>query len=230
MQEETSEKLEPDGHATLPEPLYDNFLARSCPVPVKCGENIFIQGGEDRDVFLIRSGKFQVALALDNGRELILSEMGPGCIFGEMSALDGWARAARVHACEDGELARMEPRDFERFLVEMPEAGLWLSRQLAARVRVLSEKVFELFTMPVAGRLQAEILRLAAVVPAQDDRVLIARMPTHAELATRIGSHREAVSRELAQLARENLLRQTGRSLEILSLSGLKAIHARFRK
>ena len=230
VQDELPDGLMPDGEATLPGHLFKDFVERSRMTRAKRGETIVSRGGDAWDVFLIRAGRVQITMPSGTGRDVILRDMGPGRIFGEMAALDGQARSASVLAQEDSELAQMHSEEFVRVLGEVPEAGLWMSRQLAARIRNLSEKVLELATMPVAGRVQAELLRLASMAPVRDDSVRIAPMPTHADIAARIGSHREAVSRELAQLAREKLLRQSGRSMEILSLSGLKASHARFTR
>jgi CRP-like cAMP-binding protein len=54
-------------------------------------------------------------------------------------------------------------------------------------------------------------------------------MPTHADLAARIGTHREAVTRELNLLAGEGILRQSGRKVEILSVRRLQSLYDRIR-
>jgi hypothetical protein len=60
--------------------------------------------------------------------------------------------------------------------------------------------------------------------------VLIADMPRHADLAARIGTHREAVTRELNLLAGDGILRQAGRKVELLSVSRLQALYDRMRR
>ncbi len=102
--------------------------------------------------------------------------------------------------------------------------------QLAARVRSLSDKSVELASQPVAARLVGELLRLAEAHAAGADRAEIARLPTHADLAARIGTHREAVTRELRLLAKEGLVVQTGRRLTVASRAGLAALHQRLTR
>ena len=231
VSEDGQDQRTPDGESLMPESLCQAFLARARAMVVRKGQEIVARGADASDVFLILSGKVQVTLPSGNGRDVILRDMGPRRLFGEMAAIDEQPRSASVLVLDDGELARMGGRAFAAFLADVPGAGLWLSRQLAARIRNLTDRVFELSTMPVAARVQAELLRLAAALPADGGgRVRIAPMPTHAQIAARIGSHREAVSRELGILAREGLLVQSGRALDILSLDRLRSLHDRFSR
>jgi CRP-like cAMP-binding protein len=124
----------------------------------------------------------------------------------------------------------MRGEEFVDFLGSVPQAGLWMAHQLAARVRDLTERTFELATLSVSSRIQSELLRLAAHGKAKGDHVAIAPIPTHADLAARVGTHREAVSRELSQLSQEGLIRRSGRTLEILSIAGLQSLHTRLRR
>ena len=217
----------------FPEQLRDEFLSRARAVTVRKGQIVIAEGTDACDVYLIRTGTMQISLLSPTGRDVILRDLGPGQIIGELAAIDGLARSASVVALQDSELAHMPGSVFLQFLGEVPEAAIWMVRKLAARVRDLTDKAFQLATQPVAFRVQSELLRLASVAGKSgeaDDQVTIGSMPTHAELASRIGTHREAVSREMAQLAGEGLVRQKGRSLHILSLSALEALHERLRR
>jgi CRP/FNR family cyclic AMP-dependent transcriptional regulator len=124
----------------------------------------------------------------------------------------------------------MDREAFLDFLAVVPRAGLWMSRLLAARVRSLTERAFELATLPVAGRVHRELLRLILESGVSDDRVLIEAMPTHADIASRIGTHREAVTRELNSLAAEGIVRQSRRQIEILSVAKLRSCYDRLQR
>jgi CRP/FNR family cyclic AMP-dependent transcriptional regulator len=213
----------------LPVGLREAYLTRARTMKVRRGHIVIAEGTETTDVYLIRSGRVQVSLVSPHGREVILGDMGPDLIFGELSAIDRLARSANVEAIEDTQLAWMRGEEFVDFLGAVPQAGLWMSRLLAARIRSLTARAFELVTLPVAGRVHSELLRLARESGAGADRRVITSMPTHADLAARIGSHREAVTRELNQLASEGILRQTGRKVEILSVARLQSLYDRIR-
>lgn len=214
----------------LPPHLRDAYLARSRLVKVRRGAIIMTEGGESKEVYLICSGKVQVLLLSPHGREVILRDLGPDRIFGETGVIDGLPRSANIVALEDCVLAHMRAEEFLAFIDTVPGAGLWTARMLAGRLRDVTERAFELATLPVAARVHTELLRLAAETGVTGDYVLISKMPRHADLAARIGTHREAVTRELNLLAGEGILRQSGREVEILSLAKLQSLYDRMRR
>lgn len=214
----------------LPADLQSIFIARAKPITARKGQVVLSEGERGNDVYLIVAGHVQVSRFSRHGREVILAQMGPGEIFGEMAAMASRARTATVTTLEEVRLATMSGIDFNLMLSEEPRIELWLARLLVRRVEELNERVFELSTKQVAARVQSELLRLASGTPeaaAGRDMVTIVQLPTHADLAARIGSHREAVSRELSTLAKQGLVRQQGRRLDIISVTALKALHAR---
>jgi CRP/FNR family cyclic AMP-dependent transcriptional regulator len=221
--------MAPVGDTLLPLDLREAFLARARNLKVRKSQIVIAEGTDSTDVYLVRSGKLRISLSAANGREILLRDIGPGALVGELAAIDGGLRSASVAALEEAELACQRAEDFIRFLGEVPQAGLWMTRQLAARVRDLTERTTELATLPIAGRVQRELLRLAAEAGGEGDQAIIRPMPTHAEIASRLGTHREAVTRELNQLAQEGIVRQAGRQTEILSVAKLYALYARIR-
>jgi CRP-like cAMP-binding protein len=220
----------PTDREAIPPALADAFAARGSRLQARKGQMLIAQGSEASEVYLILSGRVNISVFSANGRETILRDMGPGHLFGELAAIDGRPRSANVTVIEDATLVLVSAAAFRTFLVEVPEAGYWMAKQLAARVRSLSDKSVELASQPVAARLVGELLRLAEAHSAGEDRAEIARLPTHADLAARIGTHREAVTRELRLLAREGLVAQSGRRLTVTSRTGLAALHERLTR
>jgi len=216
-----------DREAILPPALNAALLARARRMPMRREQIIIADETQSTDVFLIIAGRVQISLLSSHGRETILREMGPGRIFGELAAIDGSPRSANVVAVENGVLAVLSGGEFRDFLSNVPEAGFWMAQQLAGRVRNLTEKVFELATMPVSNRLQSELARLAIVAGISADRSVIAQVPTHADLAARIGTHREAVTREIGLLTGDGIVTQKGRTMTINSVTRLQALRER---
>ncbi|MFM9976991.1 MAG: Crp/Fnr family transcriptional regulator [Sphingomonadaceae bacterium] len=216
-----------DREASLPSTLHGALLARAQMMHVKRGQIVIADESPSTDVYFIVSGCVQVSLATLHGNETILREMGAGRLFGELAAIDGHPRSATVVALQDSMLAQLSAADFEGFLASSPQASLWMVRQLAARVRNLTQKAFELATMSVGNRLQSELIRLAEMAGIADDQSMISPLPTHANLAARLGTHREAVTRELGALANEGVIAQQGRTLTIYSVSALRTLRRR---
>ncbi len=94
-------------------------------------------------------------------------------------------------------------------------------KRLSKQVRDLTERVFEFSTLAVKNRIHAELLRLARDHAGDGDSAVISPAPTHAEIASRVSTHREAVTRKLNELAHVGLIEQHGRVLTIRSISKL---------
>lgn len=220
----------PDVEEPFPAHLKEPFIARSSTVHVRRGQIILTEGSGSDDVYLITSGKVQISLFTMNGRETILRHMGPGMLFGELAALDAQPRSANVVALADSSLAHLTGEAFRTFLSEVPVAGFWMAQQLSARVRNLTSKAFELANMSVSSRIQNELMRLASEGRSDGETIAIDKFPTHAELAARLGTHREAVTRELGLLAKEGIVKQGGRTLRIISLPRLQEMRLRTQR
>jgi CRP/FNR family cyclic AMP-dependent transcriptional regulator len=94
-------------------------------------------------------------------------------------------------------------------------------QHLTRLVRSLSTRVYEFSTLAVQNRIHAELLRLAREGEAAERGVLIAHPPTHSEIASRISTHREAVTRELNRLAKLGIVERRGTALLIADLGRL---------
>lgn len=229
--EELTEISGLDLEEALPADLATALMARGGPIIAAKGLMVIAQGAEASDVYLIVSGEVKFSVFSSNGRETSLRKMGAGRLFGEMAVLGDKRRSASAVVVDKAEIWQVSGAAFTAFLRDVPGAGYWLSTQLAARVRHLTEKCSELATLPVAARLHLEIIRLSAEAGLSGDRREIRNFPTHAELAARIGSHREAVNRELRQLEKEGIVsRPNRRTLTIHSLARLRTLMARMTR
>lgn len=172
------------------------------------------------DVYLVVEGLLCVSLVSAQGRETVLRSIGPGEIFGELAAIDGEPRSADVVASQNSSLLVIPGKNFIALIEDEPVLSLWLARYMAHQVRYLTNRIYELSTMAVGIRLQAELLRLAESPDAKGGASIV-RVPTQSELAARIGTNRETVTRELSLLVRERLVIKEGRRIVIPSVSKL---------
>lgn len=197
------------------------LLARSGTIRVRKGQSVVARNEPSGDVFVVQEGRFNVVRYSVDGREVSLRELSEGQLFGELSAIDGAARSIGIVAVTDGCLLAIPVEVFRAAVRDQPDVADWLIRRLTAQVRSLTDRVFELSALNVRARLHCELLRLAR---SRDDSTEAA--PTHAELANRIGTHREAVTRELAILAERKIIRAGRRRLEFIDLAGLEEVVA----
>ena len=206
----------------LPEELAEHLRAKGRGITVRKGAILIGHADEAREVFLIESGSAQVSIHSHDGKETIFRDIGENEMFGEMAAIDGAPRSATVVATSDMRLSKISASAFEEWLEDTRGAGVWLARLLVSRMRDLTERNFELATMTVMRRIHLELMRLAAGKPDEGNAVTIDDFPTHADFAARIGTHREAVSRELSWLRDNGLIATKSRSLRILDIDRLK--------
>jgi CRP-like cAMP-binding protein len=170
------------------------------------------------DVFFILSGRVQIRNYSQNGREFIYSEITAGSMFGEFSAIDGKPRSASVIAVDDTVAARMSSRDFLFQLQSNFQIARGVLELLTAKSRALTDRLLEISTHSMRDRVRAELVRLAIDGTHDGIAVTIHPAPTHYQLAARIGSHREAITKELNHLAALGYIRLRRKEIVILDL------------
>lgn len=187
---------------------------------VRKGQVLLAVGLPATDVYVVLEGSVSVSLVSAQGRETVLRAIGAREMFGELAAIDGEPRSADVVAVENSTLLVIPGPTFAGLLGVEPVLSLWLARYLSHQVRYLTNRIYELSTMGVGPRLQAELLRLAGE-PDQAGAATINRIPTQAELAARIGTNRETVTREFSLLIKEGLVTREGRRIVVPSVARL---------
>ncbi len=183
-----------------------------------------IMGEQDQttDVFFILAGSVRISSYTEAGREVIFSEMHAGDIFGEFSAVDRLPRSASIVALSDCLMARMPSAKFFEVLRGHADISVRLIELLVFKIRKMSERVFEVSALGVRERVRRELLRLATEGQPFRNGVVVQPAPTHYEIAARIGSHREAVTREFNRLEAENIIEVRRKQIRIIDLQRLK--------
>ncbi len=179
---------------------------------------------DSQDVYFIVSGKVRVTIYSLGGKEITFRDQAAGEMFGELGAIDGEPRSAHVMALEDSLLASMSREKFWGVLGSYPEVAEFTLKRLATLVRLLSGRVFEFSTLAARNRIHAELLRLARAHLRDDNTATISPSPTHADIASRISTHREAVTREYHDLAQAGVIDQHHGELVIHDVARLETM------
>jgi len=154
-------------------------------------------------LYIVSSGQVKVVLIGEDGREVILSVLGDGDFFGEMSLIDDEPRSAHVIAMKDSQLLVLRRDDFQSRLEEQPKIALKLLRVLVQRLRRADEKIGGLVLLDVNGRVAQLLLDLAE----ESGGPRITRRLTHHPIAQMIGSSRQTVSRREITIKHPEALR-----------------------
>jgi CRP-like cAMP-binding protein len=173
------------------------------------------------DVFFLLAGNARVSIRSADGKAVSFRELSPGGMFGEYAAIDGRPRSANVEARADCLVVSMSATAFRELLETEPTISKALLEHFVGEIRELTTRVFEFSTLAVRYRIQAELLRIARLATPKGKTVRIVPAPTHAEIASRTSTHREAVTRELNRLAKLGVLKQLNRELWITDVDQL---------
>ena len=184
------------------------------------GQMLFAEGDPCTGMYMVASGRVRIFKTSPGGREHVLAVEGAPNSIAELPVFDGGAYPASAQAVEPARLLFISRRDFRALCLQHPEIGLKVLQVVGSRLRRLVGIIEELSFTTVRSRLIAWLLREADASPRQDRVVLT---PSHHEIAAQIGTVRELVSRNLARLQSQGLIRMDGREITIADRAELEA-------
>ena len=179
------------------------------------GRVIFWEGDPGEAFYLLLAGEVKVFRLGADGRELILAWLHTGDFFGEVALFDGRPRSASVVTTDASTVLVLHKQE----LLELVKtSGAILSKCLAIlcdRLRDSDEKVADLALLEVDQRIAKALLRMGKTVgvPGEAGALVIAKRPTHQELANLVGASRETVTRVFNTLEREGYISLRGRTI-----------------
>jgi CRP-like cAMP-binding protein len=166
------------------------------------GKDIVFQSDEGTDLFIVLKGLVKVSLLSIDGQELVLTNFRAGDFFGEMSLIDGRSRSANVIAEEETSLGVLHRDRLLNSMKKDPAIAFDFLTALVERLRKSDEMIEALAFLDVHERLIKFLVKSAKEEGEQDDDGWYrTKKRTHLDLATNIGSSREAVSKSLKVLA-----------------------------
>lgn len=192
------------------DPLSDDRLAPIAQVAhlqrVDRHAVVLREGDCTENVYFVLRGSLRVLVSDDAGREVILSILGTGELFGEMGVIDGDPRSASVVAVEPSELIVIAKPDFERCLAANFDISLAIMRGLVHRLRAADRAIESLALFDVYGRVARLLIEMAE--PDGNGRQAIPRKLTKQDIAKMVGASREMVSRVMKDLQRQGLVEE----------------------
>ena len=205
-------------------------IAAQCKwLRVRRNEYVMRRDGADRDVYFVIAGTMRVAASAGRGRRIIFRDVSAGEVFGEHSALDGGARFADAQALRESLLASISPEAFRALLANHASVAERLLRRLSGSLRELADRLLELGAQPVQRRIWLELARLAREAGVAQNRARLEPAPTHSDVASRVGTSREQVSREFSRLAREGVLERAAKALLVRDVAALESFAGEMR-
>lgn len=177
------------------------------------GHRVFNEGDLGDTLYIITSGRAKIGCTSPDGRESLLTLMGPSDMFGELAIFDPGPRTSSVTALTALHAVMMD-RDALRFwIAERPEIAEQLLRVLARRLRRTNDALSDLIFTDVPGRVAKQLLDLARRFGVQQEGSLrVDHGLTQEEIAQLAGSSRETINKALADFVQRGWIEQRGRT------------------
>ena len=170
---------------------------------------VVLKAGDKTDnVYFVLNGSLKVLVSDDEGREVILSILGRGDLFGEMGVIDDHPRSATVVAAQSSDLVVIAKSDFKATLAENFDISLYLMRSLVQRLRSADRTIESLALLDVYGRVARLLLDMAEIGP--NGEKVVTKRPSRQDIAKMIGASREMVSRVMKDLQVQGLIEEDG--------------------
>lgn len=188
------------------------LLQRAIKRHFGAGETLFWEGEPCAGIFLLVQGSVKIFKTSASGREMMLAlETAPASI-AELPLFDGGPYPASARAMEAVVSYFIDKSDFHQVCRHYPDVALKVLAVVGRRLRHLVQMV-ESMTF---GSVTQRVARL--LMEAQSDRF---PLPTHQELASRLGTVREVVTRNLARFRAQGLIEMHGHEVHVLDRAGL---------
>lgn len=183
---------------------------------IQKGEVLFIAGDDAQGLFVIVEGVLRAFREGIDGREQVIHVERAGATIAELPVFDDQPYPSSVAAEEDSQVLFIDKRDVRRLCLQYPQIPLSALKLLAGRLRKCAALVESLSLHEVDQRLARWILNEARQRGTRNGQELeVNLILTNQQIAARIGSVREVVSRALTRLQQNNLITVDGRSITI---------------
>jgi CRP/FNR family cyclic AMP-dependent transcriptional regulator len=187
----------------------------------EAGDQVFDRESDTLEVYFVVEGTVRI-LTQAQDREVALADVIAGNYFGELAAIDGQRRSARVVATRDAVLASLDRPGFLDCLGKHPQVCIRVLERLTRIIRNLDQRVTQLSTQNETQRIFGELVRLAEPDPGRPDGWHIPDLPNHKEIASWAGTSREAVAQAIGELARHGVVKRRSMGLVICDWARLQ--------
>jgi CRP/FNR family transcriptional regulator, cyclic AMP receptor protein len=200
------------------------LLRQSPDTHLDPGETFYTPEDTSENLFILKKGRVRI-YRQSYARELTLSEIEPGTIFGEMALTAQRLRGSYAQALEPSILITMSRADLEQLMLDKPQVGIRITHLLSERLHSYEERMEDLTLKDIHSRLASLILLLCegeGVMTRQD--IKIPHHYTHERLGTMIGANREAVTRAFARLQDEGAVELRRRLIHVRDIEALRRV------
>jgi CRP/FNR family transcriptional regulator, cyclic AMP receptor protein len=183
------------------------------------GGHLHRKGDTADGLYCVLSGRIRISTLAADGRELVLTDLGEGSVFGEISLFDDLPRTHDAVALQRSELVLVPKADFHALLAKHPELARHFLRELAQKLRLSFTVLDALALQGVTERLAQRLCWLFD----HDARSRTAGLQaSQSDLAAMVGATRQSINKQLKAWERDGVLALRGRSILVLDRAALR--------
>lgn len=190
----------------LPEATLQSFASASRMKSCPRNETIMSAGDSTDFLYFVLTGSLKVVSSDEAGREVILSILGQGELFGEMGIFGDQPRSASVVTIIPSDLVMLGKDDVRTLMQDHFEIAWRMMSSLASRIRSADRKIESLALLDVYGRVARVLIDASEEI---NGRTVVANKISRQDIAKMIGASREMVSRVMKDLALRDLIDET---------------------
>jgi CRP/FNR family cyclic AMP-dependent transcriptional regulator len=189
------------------------------------GAVLFVEGQTPRGVYILCSGKVKLSTTSKEGKVLILKQAEAGEVLGLSAAISGTNYEMTAETCTPCQLNFIGRQNLMTLLQNESEVGVHAAQSLSREFQGAYRDIHDLvLARSSSGKLARLLLSCAPRGSNEADEQRLRSAMTHEEMAQRIGSSRETVTRLLSNLKKKRLIRLEGATLVIRDRMGLEAM------
>ena len=207
--------------AELPEEIQQTIAASATHRHFDAGQVIYVEGEPAESIYILESGWVKATRMTREGREQAMIFLRPVEVFGDIAVFTGTTYPGTVVALEDVDVWVIPAKTILDLIPRHPALAMAVIRHLGERVLHYISLVEDLSLRSVESRLANTLLRYAEL---QDGQLIVPRREwtTFDEMAVRLGTVRDVLSRALKTLEAENLLKVEKQAIVLLDPKGLE--------
>lgn len=179
---------------------------------------IFWEGDVESNLFYLQYGSLKVLKTSADGREQVLRFLGAGEIFNEVSVLAKKPNPATAMALEESGIWLIPRHALEEIILAYPHIAMQILENMADKIISLAALAADLSLKTVGARVAKLLLEQA-----EGDVIERRRWTNQTELAARIGTVPDVLSRAIRELTKAGLIKMDRQHIRILDRAGLSA-------
>ena len=186
---------------------------------------IYFPQEPSNSIFFLKKGRVKLTRASNDGKEMILTLVNKGEVFGEMAYFDEAERNDFATALDDCLVCAINKNEFKEFVDRNPELNLRITKLIGLKLKKYSERIEELVFKDAEQRLVSFLLRLADENGKQiGDEIFVKPFLKHQDIAELTATSRQTVNSILTDLREKKVINFDRKKLIIYNREKLTSL------